>query len=91
MSLHYWVCPGDEAAQSALDALAAPGAPHIYCSESGPMNMATASIDYQAVEKGFLCIALAQMARRYGLPSLVADSVARGDAMIRNYEAAVGA
>jgi trimethylamine--corrinoid protein Co-methyltransferase len=56
-----------------ISQMAAPGAPHIYCSESGPMNMATASIDYQAVEKGFLCIALAQMAKRYGLPSLVAD------------------
>jgi len=57
-----------------ISQMAAPGAPHIYCSESGPMNMATASIDYQAVEKGFLCIALAQMAKRYSLPSLVADA-----------------
>lgn len=57
-----------------ISQMAAPGAPHIYCSESGPMNRATASIDYSAVEKGFLCIALAQMARRYRLPSLVADA-----------------
>jgi trimethylamine--corrinoid protein Co-methyltransferase len=56
-----------------ISQMAAPGAPHIYCSESGPMNMATASIDYNTVEKGFLCIGLAQMAKRYGVPSLVAD------------------
>jgi len=53
---------------------AAPGAPHIYCSESGPMNMATARINYSSVEKSFLSIALEQMAKRYGLPSLVADA-----------------
>ena len=52
---------------------AAPGAPHVYCSESGPMNMATASINYSSVEKVFLSIGLSQMAKRYGLPSLVAD------------------
>jgi trimethylamine--corrinoid protein Co-methyltransferase len=56
-----------------ISQMAAPGAPHIYCSESGPMNMATASIDYSLPEKSFLCIALAQMAKRYGLTSLVAD------------------
>jgi len=53
---------------------ASPGAPHIYCSESGPMNMATASIDYSLPEKSFLCIGLAQMAKRYNLASLVADA-----------------
>ena len=56
-----------------ISQMAAPGAPHIYCSESGPMNMATGSINYSSVEKVFLCIGLAQMARRYSLPSLVAD------------------
>ncbi len=57
-----------------ISQMAAPGAPHIYCSESGPMNMATASIDYSLPEKSFLCIALAQMAKRYNLASLVADA-----------------
>ncbi len=52
---------------------AAPGAPHIYTSESGPMNVATASINYGSVEKVFLSIGLSQMADRYGLASLVAD------------------
>jgi trimethylamine--corrinoid protein Co-methyltransferase len=56
-----------------ISQMAAPGAPHIYCSESGPMNMATAGIDYSLPEKSFLCIALAQMAKRYNLASLVAD------------------
>jgi len=54
--------------------MAAPGAPHIYCSESGPMNMATASIDYGVPEKSFVSIGLAQMAKRYGMASLVADT-----------------
>jgi len=56
-----------------ISQMAAPGAPHIYCSESGPMNMRTGSIDYSLPEKSFLSIALAQMAERYNLPSLVAD------------------
>jgi len=56
-----------------ISQMAAPGVPHIYCSESGPMNMATASINYNSVEKVFLSIGAAQMAQRYGLPSLVAD------------------
>ena len=56
-----------------ISQMAAPGAPHIYCSESGPMNMYTASIDNTVPEKSFLSIGLAQMARRYSLPSLVAD------------------
>ena len=57
-----------------ISQMAAPGAPHIYCSESGPMNPATASINYTVPEKSFLSIASAQMAERYGLPSLVADA-----------------
>jgi trimethylamine--corrinoid protein Co-methyltransferase len=56
-----------------ISQMAAPGAPHIYCSESGPMDMATASINYSSVEKVFLSIGLAQIAKRYSLPSLVAD------------------
>jgi trimethylamine--corrinoid protein Co-methyltransferase len=57
-----------------ISQMAAPGAPHIYCSESGPMNPATASIDYTVPEKSFVSIGLAQMAKRYGLASLVADA-----------------
>ena len=56
-----------------ISQMAAPGAPHIYCSESGPMDMRTGSINYSSVEKVFLSIGLAQMAKRYSLPSLVAD------------------
>jgi len=57
-----------------ISQMAAPGAPHIYCSESGPMNPATASIDYSVPEKSFLCIGLSQMAKRYNMASLVADA-----------------
>jgi trimethylamine--corrinoid protein Co-methyltransferase len=57
-----------------ISQMAAPGAPHIYCSESGPMDMRTASINYSSVEKVFLSIGLAQMAIKYSLPSLVADA-----------------
>jgi len=57
-----------------ISQVAAPGAPHMYCSESGPMNMATASIDDSLPEKSFLCIGLSQMAQRYGMASLVADA-----------------
>jgi trimethylamine--corrinoid protein Co-methyltransferase len=57
-----------------ISQMAAPGAPHVYCSESGPMNMTTGSINYESVEKVFLSIGLAQMAQHYGLPSLTADA-----------------
>ncbi len=50
-----------------------PGAPHVYTSESAPMNMQTGAINYSALEKTLLGIGLGQMARRYGLPSLVCD------------------
>jgi trimethylamine--corrinoid protein Co-methyltransferase len=57
-----------------ISQMAAPGAPHIYCSESTPMNLMTGSMDYSAVEKSFLSIGLQQMADKYSLPSLVADA-----------------
>jgi len=57
-----------------ISQMAAPGAPHVYCSESGPMDMMTASIDYDSPEKVFLSIGASQMAKRYGIPSLVADA-----------------
>jgi trimethylamine--corrinoid protein Co-methyltransferase len=56
-----------------ISQMAAPGAPHIYCSESAPMDMMTGSMNYNAVEKSFLSIGLKQMAERYSLPALVAD------------------
>ena len=56
-----------------ISQMAAPGAPHIYCSESAPMDLMTGSINYSAVEKSFLSIGSKQMADRYNLPSLVAD------------------
>ncbi|KKN28217.1 hypothetical protein LCGC14_0856540 [marine sediment metagenome] len=62
-----------------ISQMAAPGAPHIYCSESAPMDMTTGSMNYNSVEKVFLTIALAQMAKRYSLPSLVADAGWGGD------------
>lgn len=53
---------------------AAAGAPHIYTSESAPMDMLTGNIDYCAPEKALVSFGLGQMARHYGLPCLVADT-----------------
>lgn len=47
---------------------AAPGAPHIYCSESTPVDMITGSISYEAPEYAMIETATGQMAHRYGLP-----------------------
>jgi trimethylamine--corrinoid protein Co-methyltransferase len=52
---------------------AAPGAPHVYTSESAPMDMRTGAMNYSALEKTLFSIGLGQMARRYDLPCLVAD------------------
>jgi trimethylamine--corrinoid protein Co-methyltransferase len=52
---------------------AAPGAPHIYTSESAPMDMRNGSMNYSAPEKTLFSFGLGQMAKRYGLPCLVAD------------------
>jgi trimethylamine--corrinoid protein Co-methyltransferase len=52
---------------------ASPGSPHVYTSESAPMDMRTGEMNYSAPEKTLLSIGLGQMARRYGLPCLVAD------------------
>ncbi|MBW2692096.1 MAG: trimethylamine methyltransferase family protein [Deltaproteobacteria bacterium] len=53
---------------------ARPGSPHIYTSESAPMNMQTGAINYSAPEKALISIALGQLAKRYRLPCLVSDS-----------------
>jgi trimethylamine--corrinoid protein Co-methyltransferase len=52
---------------------ACPGSPHVYTSESAPMNMQTGTINYSAPEKALISIALSQLARRYRLPCFVAD------------------
>ena len=53
---------------------ACPGSPHIYTSESAPMNVQTGSINYSAPEKALISIALGQLAKRYRLPSMVSDN-----------------
>jgi trimethylamine--corrinoid protein Co-methyltransferase len=51
--------------------LASPGAPHIYSSESSPIDMATGSMNYSAPELPFISAAIGQLAMRYGRPNLV--------------------
>jgi trimethylamine--corrinoid protein Co-methyltransferase len=50
---------------------AAPGAPHIYASESTPMDPVLGKINYSAPEVPLVCAGLAQMAERYGLPAMI--------------------
>jgi trimethylamine--corrinoid protein Co-methyltransferase len=52
---------------------AAPGAPHIYCSSSAPLNMKTGVMNYMVPEHPIIAAGLGQMARRYGLPSMVGE------------------
>ncbi|MBW2493840.1 MAG: trimethylamine methyltransferase family protein [Deltaproteobacteria bacterium] len=52
---------------------ACPGSPHIYTSESAPMDMQTGAINYSAPEKTLIAIGLGEMANRYGIPCLVSD------------------
>jgi trimethylamine--corrinoid protein Co-methyltransferase len=49
---------------------AAPGAPHIYCSEATLGNVVTGLIGYRGSEAPMIFAAAAQMARRYGLPKM---------------------
>lgn len=49
---------------------AAPGAPHIYCSEATLGNVVTGLIGYRGPEAPMIFAAAAQMARRYGLPKM---------------------
>ena len=53
---------------------AAPGAPHIYTSESAPMDMLSGNINYGAPEKALISFGLGQMAKSYDLPCLVSDT-----------------
>jgi len=52
---------------------ASPGAPHIYSSSSAPIDMMTGCINYMTVEPPLISAAFGQMAKRYGLPSMVGD------------------
>ncbi|MEM2839108.1 MAG: trimethylamine methyltransferase family protein [Thermoplasmata archaeon] len=47
-----------------------PGTPHIYSSESTPVNMSTGNIYYESPESPLISAATSQMAKRYGLPCL---------------------
>lgn len=49
---------------------AAPGAPHIYCSEATMADMASGYIGYRGPEAPLVFAAAAQMAHRYGLPKM---------------------
>lgn len=49
---------------------AAPGAPHIYCSEATMGDPTTGLIGYRGPEAPMIFAAAAQMARRYGLPKM---------------------
>ncbi len=58
-------------ASFAISQLANPGAPVVYSSESTIMNMMTGEIRYGAVEQMLIAAASAQMAKRYGVPTMV--------------------
>jgi trimethylamine--corrinoid protein Co-methyltransferase len=58
---------------------ASKGAPHIYSAESTPMDLSTGSINYFANECPIIAAALAQMARRYGLPCMIGQWGVDGD------------
>ncbi len=53
-----------------IDQVAAPGCPHIYTSDSTPVDMKTGYIDYTAPETSMISAAAVQMARRYKLPCM---------------------
>jgi len=55
-----------------IDQVAAPGSPHVYSSESTPIDMQTGVINYNAPEVPLICAATGQMAKRYNLPCMVA-------------------
>jgi trimethylamine--corrinoid protein Co-methyltransferase len=61
-----------------ISQLAAPGAPVLYSSESGPMDMRTGVFLSGSTEGSLINAAGCQMARRYGLPSQVGGIAASG-------------
>ena len=60
-------------ASMVITQVAAPGSPHIYCSSSAPISMKTGMINYMTSEQPLIAAGLGQMARRYGVPSMVGD------------------
>lgn len=58
---------------------AAPGARHIYSSESTPADMRTGNIVYEAPETLLIAAATGQMAKRYGLPAYTGSWGVNGD------------
>jgi len=60
-------------ASNVITQMAAPGAPFIYSSESAPMDMMTGVMDYNSYHLPLLSAGAAQMAQRYGLPTLVSS------------------
>ncbi|HUV61397.1 MAG TPA: trimethylamine methyltransferase family protein [Thermoplasmata archaeon] len=52
---------------------AAAGAPFIYSSESAPIDMKTGVMDYSSLSFPVICAGASQMAKRYGLPTMVAS------------------
>jgi trimethylamine--corrinoid protein Co-methyltransferase len=65
-------------AGAVISELAAPGAPILYSSESGPMDMRTGVFLSGSTEGALINAAGCQMARRYGLPSQVGGIAASG-------------
>ena len=53
-----------------IDQIAAPGAPHVYTTDSTPVDMRTGYIDYTAPETPMISAAAVQMAKRYSLPCM---------------------
>lgn len=60
-------------ASTVISQCASRGAPHIYGSCSAPADMMTGSINFLAPESVFISAAAGQMARRYGMPCMVAN------------------
>lgn len=65
-------------AGAVISELASPGAPILYSSESGPMDMRTGVFLSGSTEGALINSAGCQMARRYGLPSQVGGIAASG-------------
>ena len=58
-------------ASMVISQTAAPGAPFIYSSESAPIDMKTGIMDYASHAFPLVSAGVAQMARRYGVPTMV--------------------
>ena len=67
-------------ASLAITQFASPGAPHIYGSESTPIDMNTGLINYFAHEVPLISTALGQMANRYRMPCMLGQWGVNGNA-----------